>query len=149
MTKDVMFLLDSIHIPYCRPEYAPVTPLIGEPITHCNAFVAEVCETYAHVQMNGLLANDIIDLISTSPLWSEVPRERCQELANGGTLIVAGLKADPHGHVNVICPGIAKTSGRWGAVPSCANIGAQVFIGKGVNWAFADMPKFYAWRASL
>jgi hypothetical protein len=142
--KDVFGLLDCIFAPLCRPEYQPAD---GQ--THCNQYVAEVCEAYGYKGMNGLLANEMIALLSSSPNWSEVPMDKCQELANNGTLVVAGLRAEPHGHVVVICPGKPKTSGRWGTVPSCANVGKQIFIGKGVNWAFSDLPKFYAWRSSL
>lgn len=142
--KDVFNLLDAIFVPLCRPEYQP-----SDGTTHCNQYVAEVCEVYGYKGMNGLLANEIIALLSASPHWSEVPMDKCQELANSGALIIAGLKGEPHGHVAVICPGRPKSSGRWGSVPSCANVGKQVFIGRGVNWAFSDLPKFWAWRPSL
>ncbi len=144
MAKDVFVLLDAIHLALCRPEFEP-----GDGVTHCNQYVCEVSEYYGFKGFGNLLANQMIDLLTESPQWSEVPIERCQDLANSGTLIIAGLKEDPHGHVNVICPGRPKTSGRWGAVPSCANIGKDVFIGKGINWAFSDMPKFWAWRQTL
>lgn len=142
--RDVFALLDAINLPLCRPEYQP-----RDGVTYCNKYVAEVCESMGFKSMNGLLANEIVDLISASPNWSEVPPEKCQDLANGGTLIVAGLKGDQHGHVNIVCPGRPKTSGRWGSVPTCANVGKDVFIGKGINWAFSDMPKFWAYRPTL
>lgn len=145
MAKDVFVLLDALHAPICRPEYRP-TP---DGTTHCNQFVAEVCDTIGAKGFDGMLANQVIDYIAESESWSEVPIEKCQGLANTGTLIIAALKTDPHGHVNIICPGREKTSGRWGNVPSCANVGKDIFIGKGINWAFSDMPKFYAWRSSL
>lgn len=97
----------------------------------------------------GLLANQMIDLMEKDGAWSKVDMTQCQVLANAGSLVIAGLKAEPHGHVNVICPGREKTSGRWGQVPSCANVGKDVFIGKGINWAFSDSPTFYVWRPSL
>lgn len=95
------------------------------------------------------MANQIIDLIATHDQWAECPIEKAQALANEGTLIVACLKADPHGHVNVVCPGKEKTSGRWGQVPTVANVGKTNFIGSGLNWAFSDLPKLYLWRPSL
>jgi hypothetical protein len=144
MSKDVFSLLDAIHVSIYRPEFQP-----DDGVTHCNSFVAEVCESYGYKGLNGLLANEIIELVSQSPNWSLTPLDRCQELANTGTLIVAGLKADPHGHVNVICPGKPKNSGRWGTVPSVANVGKENFIGKGINWAFGDMPQCWAWRPTL
>lgn len=142
--RDVFALLDAINLPISRPEYQP-----KDGVTHCNQYVSEVCENYGFRGLDGLLANAIIDVLVASQNWTEVSMEKCQELANSGTLILAGLKDDPHGHVNVICPGRPKTSGRWGSVPSCANVGKEIFIGKGINWAFSDMPKFWAWRPSL
>lgn len=137
-------MLDAIHLALNHPEYAP-----KEGVTHCNQYVDEVCQTYGFKELTGKLANGICDSLAYHPQWSEVSMDKCQDLANEGTLIVAGIKAEPHGHVNVICPGRAKTSGRWGSVPSCANVGKDIFIGKGINWAFSDMPKFWAWRSSL
>lgn len=143
--KDQFSLLDAIHLPLCRPEYQP-----SNGMTHCNQFVNEVCQTMGIKSFDGLLANQIIDfMISTPDQWTETAIEKCQFLANQGSLVIAGLKADLHGHINVICPGKEKTSGRWGQVPSCANVGKDVFIGKGINWAFSDMPKFWVWRPSL
>src|SRR4051812_10185419 len=104
MAKDLYALLDAIHLPFGRPEYQPANG-----VTHCNAFVAEVCEAYGPKGLNGLLANEIVELLSLSPNWTEVALERCQDLANAGTLIIAGIKGDPHGHVDVVCPGKAKT----------------------------------------
>ncbi len=144
MPKDSLALLDAIHLPLCRPEYQP-----GGDATHCNQYVAEVCTAYGFKGFEGLVANQIIELMSASDQWTEVDMDKCQSLANMGTLIIAGLKGEPHGHVNVICSGKEKTSGRWGNVPSCANVGNYVFIGKGINWAFSDYPKFWAWRPSL
>lgn len=142
--KDSLSLLDAIHLPLCRDEYRPM-----EGVTHCNGYVAEVAELYGFKGLVGLTANEIIGIVATHTDWSPVPIEKTQELVNGGSLIIAGLKANPHGHVNIICPGKSKTSGRWGSVPTCANVGKEVFIGKGINWAFSDMPKFYVWRKTL
>lgn len=142
--RDRLQLLDSIHLAFSRPEYQP-----GNGLTHCNAFVSEVALGCGFKGLEGLLANDIIDLISNHDQWTECSLEKAQDLANEGTLIVACLKADPHGHVNIICPGKPKTSGRWGQVPSVANVGKDNFIGRGISWAFSDMPKLYLWRPSL
>lgn len=142
--KDLFKLLDAIHLPLCRPEYQP-----GSGATHCNSYVDEVCQAMGWKGFAFLMANEIVDLMASSDQWSETPLDKCQFLANQGTLVIAGLKGNPHGHVNVICPGKDKTSGRWGIVPSVANVGKDVFIGKGINWAFSDLPKFWAWRPSL
>lgn len=142
--RNLLVLLDAIHIPLNRPEYVPLNG-----VTHCNSYVNDVCQIYGYKELDAKLANEICNILAQDPQWSEVPMEQCQDLANTGTLIVAGLKADTHGHVNVISPGRVKTSGRWGNVPSCANVGKEIFIGKGINWAFSDLPKFWAWRPSL
>lgn len=142
--RDRLTLLDAIHLPLNRPEYLPING-----VTHCNSYVNEVCQMMGYKGFDGMLANDMIDLMCGDPAWTETAMDNCQELSNEGTLVVAGLKSDPHGHVNIICPGKAKTSGRWGQVPSCANVGRDIFIGKGINWAFSDLPKFWAWRPSL
>jgi hypothetical protein len=143
--KDGLKLLDAIHAAYSHPEYLP-----KDGVTHCNQFVTEVCETLGFKDFTGLMANDICLAIAKHPQWSEEKSlERCQDLANGGTLVIATYQEDPHGHVNIICPGKIKTSGRWGLVPSCANVGKVNFIGKGINWAFSSMPRLWIWRQTL
>lgn len=142
--KDPFLLLDAIHLAFNRPEYAP-----KDGSTHCNQYVNEVCQTLGFTEFDGKLANEMVDIIDAHPQWSKVEMNKCQELANHGTLVLAGLKAEQHGHINIICPGKEKTSGRWGPVPSCVNVGKENFIGRGVNWAFGDYPKFWAWRQSL
>lgn len=142
--KDSLSLLDAIHLPLCRDEYRP-----REGVTHCNGFVAEVCVNLGFKALEGLLANEIIDLIVSCDTWSEVPMEKVQDLANGGSLIIAGIKGDVHGHVAIACPGKIKNSTRWGPVPTLANVGKEVWIGKGANWAFTSLPKFWVWRPTL
>lgn len=142
--KDALRLLDAIHAAYSRPEYAP-----KDGTTFCNKFVAEVAETMGFKGLAGLLANDIIDLIAKHDQWSTMSLEKAQDLANGGSLIIACLKDTPHGHVNVICPGKIKSSGRWGQVPGVCNVGKENFIGKSISYAFSDMPTLFVWRLTL
>lgn len=142
--KDSLKLLDAIHLAYSRPEYAP-----SPGVTHCNQFVNEVCQYLGFRDLDGKLANEIVDMLELHPQWSRIELERCQDLANGGSLVIAGLKEQGHGHVNIICPGKLKMSGHWADVPSCANVGKENFIGKGINWAFSQMPLFYVWRQTL
>lgn len=142
--KDKLLLIDSIHLPLCRPEYVPT-----EGVTHCNQYVAEVCSLYGFRGLGGLFANEIIEVLDKHDQWNRVPMERAQDMANDGTLIVAGYQGNPHGHVNIICPGSEKTSGRWGKVPSVANVGKEIFIGKGINWAFSTFPNLWAWRPTI
>jgi len=143
--RDLFGLLDAIHLAYSHPEYAPTS----DGTTHCNQFVSEVATACGFKGFVGLMANDIADLISKNDQWSETPIDKAQTLANNGTLVIAAIKGNPHGHVNVVCPGRIKLSGRWGEVPTVANVGKDNFIGKGLNWAYSDMPKLYAWRPSL
>lgn len=143
--RDSLKLLDSIFSAYNHPEYVP-----SEGVTHCNQFTSEVCASMGYKAFEGLTANQICEAIAKDPQWSEESNlERCQDLANGGTLILATFLEEPHGHVNIICPGKIKTSGRWGSVPSCVNVGKTNFIGKGINWAFSSMPKLWLWRPTL
>lgn len=142
--KDSLSLLDAIHAPLCRLEYQP-----KEGVTHCSGYVAEVAGIMGFKDLDMLLANEIVTRISQNPQWSEIPMEKAQDLANGGSLIVAGVIEEPHGHVVIVCPGKIKNSGRWGNVPTVANVGKEVWIGKGVNWAFSSMPKFWVWRKTL
>lgn len=142
--KDRNYLLDCIHIAFSRPEYQP-----GGGLTHCNSFVSEVVTNYGFKGLDTLLANEIIDLLTKHPDWEETTFEKAQEDCNEGTLIIAGLKADLHGHVCLVCPGKEKTSGRWGAVPSVANVGETNFIGNGINWSFSNKPTLWAWKPSL
>ena len=142
--KDSLSLLDAIHLAFNHPEYQP-----KDGVTHCNQYVNEVCESYGFKEFNGKLANDICDILEFHPDWSVIDMDRCQDLANGGGLIIAGIKEAKHGHVCVICPGHIKTSGRWGQVPSCASVGIENTIGKGINWIFGTLPKFWVYRKTF
>lgn len=142
--KDALRLLDIIHLAYSRPEYAP-----HDGVTYCNRFVSEIVSSMGFKGLEGLLANDMIDLISKHDQWTEVAMEKAQDLCNDGSLIVAGLKDQPHGHVSVCCPGKIKNSGRWGLVPSVASVGAKNFIGSGLNWAYSNPPTLWVWRLTL
>lgn len=142
--KDVFLLLDAIHTAFSRPEYLPGP----NGLTHCNAFVSDVVTQCGFKEMDGLPANEIVKLLPMHPQWSEMPMEKAQEAGNAGTLIVAGILGDPHGHVCVVCPGRPKTSGRWGTVPTVASVGERNMIA-GLNWAFRNLPKLWAYRPSL
>jgi len=151
--KDFLRLLDAIHLPLCRPEYQPrqAKDIDGKIVTlsHCNSYVNEVCEIFGYKEFGGLLANQMIDLMAFSPAWSLTGIDKAQFMANQGSLVIAGLKAEPHGHVAVCVPGKEKTSGRWGMVPGIANVGKDVFVGKALSWGFSEMPQFWTLRNSL
>ena len=56
-------------------------------------------------------ANELIDYMEKN--WQEVDLDTGLELANKGTVVVGGLKADPNGHVIVIYPGEKKFNGGY------------------------------------
>lgn len=141
--KDIYGLLDAIHEAFSRPEYRP-----NNGITYCNIFTNEVVSKMGFKGLEGLMANQILTLISTHDQWSDVPLEKVQDLANAGTLVVLGTHGEPHGHVSIACPGRSKTSGRWGQVPTVASVGKENMI-RGMNWVFSDLPKCYAYRPTL
>lgn len=142
--RNLFTLLDAIHIPFSRKEYQP-----RDGVTYCNLFVSDVCDIYGFRGFRGKLANQICEDLEKSQDWIELDMNKAQGLANEGTLIIAALKGKIHGHVNVVCPGRVKESGRWGEVPTVANVGKENFIGKGINWAFSEAPKLYAWKPTL
>lgn len=117
--------------------------------TYCNYAAQDMAEKFGIHDFNGKLANEIIEFLGTSKDWSEIPLDKAQDMANQGTLIFATLLNDPHGHICVVRPGVSKTSGHLGTVPCVMNIGKDNFISKGLNWAFATMPKLYGWRPTF
>ena len=158
--RNLIGLIDAICDAYDNPDYQPK----GN-ITFCNFAVAQVAEAMGCKQLTGKMADDIMDFIETSEDWSDVPMEKAQDIANQGTLIVAGLKStelnQDHGHVVVVRPGLPCYSGKWVAkVPRVLNVGAQNFLARakrgplvgmavGINESFIPLPKFYVWRPSL
>ena len=145
--KSVAKLIDvicNVYDTFLLPEYSSSTGF-----TYCNLAAEEIAISLGCNDFHGRLANDMIYIMQTSPDWSEVPMEKAQELANQGSLVFATHHKEPHGHICVIRPGLMKTSGRWGQVPSVMNIGRENFINKSINWAFSEYPKLYVWRLSL
>lgn len=143
--KDLYGLLDVIHDAYSRPEYTPQPD--GK--TFCNKFTSEVVTNLGFKGLEGLLANEIIStLIARTEQWSEVPMEKVQDLANQGSLVVAGTHGEPHGHVCIVCPGKQRSSARWTTVPVVASVGSQNMI-RGANWVFSTFPRFWTYRPSL
>lgn len=119
--------------------------------SYCNVAVAFIASKMSCSELMGLMANDMCDYFTARPdNWTPTPIEKAQELANAGSLVIACQKGDPHGHVVVCMPGLQKTSGKWNCqVPSVINVGREVFIGKGLSFAFRELPLLYVWRPSL
>lgn len=68
----------------------------------CSGFVRAVCAR-AEVELSGQ-ANHIIDFLGTSPAWENLgaaPATAIQR-ANGGRLVIGGLKEQSHGHVVIV-----------------------------------------------
>lgn len=158
--RDVVTLIDAICDAYDRNDYRP-SP---DGSTHCNQAVQSIAQAMGCQDLNAKSADEIVDFISSSDEWSDVPFERAQDMANQGSLLVAGLKSKDldaqHGHVVVVRPGKACQSGKWGLTPRCVNIGKSDFIARaqsgpltmmpvGLNDAFIPLPKIWVWRRSL
>lgn len=150
--KDRNLLIDALCETYDRSVIRPegtgmFYPEDGK--TYCNMALNDVAIKIGCNELTGLMANDICDLVSASQKWKKVEMVDCQRMANEGTFVIAVQRGTPHGHVCIVRPGLEKFSGRYGKVPSVMNVGKDVSIGKGVNWAFRDIPEFYAWGPSL
>lgn len=118
--------------------------------TFCNEFIQSVCNGFGYVALNGMNANQIVAFLS-NPVngWISPDDTVAQAHANVGVLVIAGwANASGHGHVNLIVPGILEKSNSAGkAVPKCCNVGADVFMGKRLSYAFAypnERPAFFA-----
>jgi hypothetical protein len=153
--KDLFLLVDAfceaydrVYHPVAKGDPPPFQPRDG--MTFCNQGVWYVVEKFGYRGFSGLTANQMIDVMRSSLDWRPLPMEEAQNHANQGSVVVAGLQDHPHGHVCVVRPGHPGTSGKWGRpVPKVANIGAQNFIARGVNYVFKDPPEFFVLAASL
>lgn len=131
--------------PLVHPELVPAGG-----VTHCNQSVNIVAQRCGFPGFNGLMANQIIDVMDSSPDWMPLSLGLAQGTANSGQLVIAGEKGSPHGHVVVVRPGIAGVSGKWpgASVPKVLNVGAQNSIGRGLNYAFQDIPRLWVWKGN-
>jgi hypothetical protein len=158
--RDVITLIDAICDVYDTQAFIPH----ADGTTFCNLAVAAVAGAMGCNDLNNQTADQIVDTLRKSPDWGEVPFEKVQDMANQGSLLIAGLEAkdlnQAHGHVVVIRPGKFCYSGKWGKTPRCLNIGAENFLGRakrgpltnqpaGLNEAFVEMPKIWVWKRSL
>lgn len=128
----------------------------GREVTYCNLAVQAVLNAYGYHYLDAHLADAMMIVMRKSDDFKAVPVADCQFMANRGTVVVAGLDSrqlkQGAGHVCTLTPGEEEWSGHWNCrVPVCLSIGREGinFRTKGVNWAFRDMPEFYAWVPSL
>lgn len=158
--RDVITLIDAICDAYDRNDYKPNS----DGTTHCNQAVNSIAMAMGCAEFTGMNADQIVEHIKSSDKWSSVPIEKTQDMANQGSLLVAGLSSqelgESHGHVVIIRPGKTCQSGKWGATPRCVNIGKNDFIARaqsgpltmmpvGLNDAFIPLPKIWVWRPSI
>lgn len=158
--KDPIALIDAILDVYDRQDFQPLAN--GE--TFCNLAVIAVCLAFGCPDLSGKTADEIVLFLSSSPDWSLIPFEKAQDMANQGSLLIAGLDSvslrQSHGHVVILRPGKPVYSGKWGPCPRVLNIGAENFVSRakkgpltnqpcGLNESFVEIPKIYGWRNSL
>jgi len=124
-----------------REKYTPD----GE-TTYCNLAVQFVVKNFSeYTGFRNTLANKMIQHMEESADWAEVEPNVAKLLADDGCIVIAGRRADPHGHVALCIGGRALVqSGKWGGKwPVVSNVGKRNWI-CGVNYAFSLPPKFYA-----
>lgn len=178
--KDRNHLIDAILTAYDNPDYRPVI-VDGQVVrTFCNMAANDIAtamgctDLYDPDHKRPRTADEIYDFMVAHPQkWQElqvsglgtdqqeVSLQAVQWFANSGSLVFAVLDSKSlganHGHICVIRPGTMKTSGKWGKVPACMNIGGENFIALGqkgvmrgspvgINQAFKIMPRFFAWK---
>lgn len=158
--KDPIALIDAILDVYDRLDFHP-NP---DGSTHCNQAVNAVCQALGYQKLAGLTADQIVAFLTASDEWSLTSLDKSQNLANEGSLLIAGLDSkalsQDHGHVVVIRPGKPVFSGKWGPSPRVLNIGAHDFIARapngpltnqpcGLNEAFVPLPKIWVLRTTL
>lgn len=158
--KDPIALIDAILDVYDRRDLQP----LPDGTTFCNLAVDAIAKAMGYSQLGSKTADQIVAFLEQSDEWSDVPMPKAQEMANQGSLLIAGLAStalqQAHGHVCVIRPGKIVFSGKWGATPRCLNIGAENFIARarrgpltnqpaGLNEAFQPPPKIFVLRSTL
>ena len=118
-------------------------------VTYCNQAVREVAEALGCRDFpQNILANAMVDLMSSAYGWRTDTAERASEHAIRGGLAIAGKKYAVHGHVAVIAPQPCSYSGSWAApVPILANVGTRNGFMK-ASEAFpvaGGEPAYYLW----
>ena len=137
--------------------WAPMYNADNSVTTHCNQFVNGVAKSLNYFSfwpsnaVNPMVATEIYAFVWGSSDWTNITGDVAQSHANTGAFVLAVQDGQPHGHVCVIRPGTLITSTKWNKpVPKCANVGATVFIDKGVNWAFGDKePSYFVLNSTL
>ena len=140
---------DAINRLVSRPDFQP-----HDGQTFCNLFITEIAHLFGYKGFDGLVANQIIDLMDKGKPFSKIEKPDYKRIAKSATidavptLIIAGQKANGHGHVCAVSPlGGTTFSFKWmKTVCNVDNVGKTVFENKGLNWAFATEPTLYIYQ---
>lgn len=175
MARDPIRLIDAICTTYDNLNYRPIYENGKLQTTFCNMACNEIAQAMGCQDLKGLSADEIYSYFTGHPDdWMElraiglqgddldIAFAGIQSYANMGALVFAVATSielgQDHGHICVIRPGTRKSSGKWGNVPACMNIGAECYIGLGqsgvmkgepvgINEAFRPLPHFFLWKA--
>jgi hypothetical protein len=110
--------------------------------SQCNRGVSKAFEEVTESkELNGKTANQIVDYMESSNDFEPVEVDEVQNLADDGTVVIAGKKEDKNGHVALAVPGEKVNSTSWGGdVPVVMDTGYKKRTSKqGIN---------YSWSAS-
>ena len=134
--------LDEIILPFYN-KWDKVPNVIE---THCSQFIADIMRSLDYNNFNGKTANGIIEIMYYDKLWQNILPEDW----NQNSIVIAGLKGEPHGHVCILLQGDFEDSRHWKKqAPLCANIGKTNFWAKGTNYAFHDEPVYYLYKNKI
>jgi len=155
--EKVLRLLDAILEAYDSYHTSKDVTGDGQPETFCNFSVDHVLARMGYEKMRNpggspMMANQMVDFMTRSADWEDVEMAHAQTFANDGRVVVAGREEKGLGHVVVVRPGIAERSGKYGMnVPKVSHVGANSYIGRGVNFAFdgTEPPKFWLLKEKI
>jgi len=108
---------------------------------NCSGYLKQVAAQLV-VPLPNVQANAIIDYLSSAPGWLQLGNDahRASLLSAQGYFVVAGLKAQPNGHVAVVVPGWAPQGfplGYWGSMRGAAHAGANQSLT--LAWTRSDL----------
>lgn len=120
----------------------------------CSGFLKAVARDLG-ISLNGM-ANAIIDQMESESTWTNLDTDvdKAKEYAAKGYLVVAGLRANGHGHVAIIMPSDSPAGkaphypkGYWGRYGSVGKKDTAISW----SWNAVDLPKvkYYARQVIL
>ncbi len=97
-------------------------------VTHCNQAVQLIAAIMGYSGFAGLLADQIVALMASSPDWRAATGSEAAIYALSGGLAVAGMSSkrlgEAHGHVAAVYPvGMGHSASLGHDVPTVANVG--------------------------